>query len=151
MYISRACWKNCAEGFLGYSTVVQVPLILKHNKISNLKCVGWCIKLHTDAPWLQDCVDWTSKRHLLYGKYSWNEVFWQPKPPFHGSSRRPSDFTSVFNTGLQHKNKQFFCSAQFFQNARNRRCICIFILHITVLQYWYGYRIGINIQYGNII
>ena len=27
------------------------------NKMSNLKGVGWCIKPHTDAPWLQDCVE----------------------------------------------------------------------------------------------
>ena len=49
--------------------------------MSNLKGVGWCIKPHTDAPWLQDCVDWPFRRHLLEEKYSWNEVFWQPKPP----------------------------------------------------------------------
>ena len=30
---------------------------------------------------------------------------------------KPSDFTSVLHTGLKHKNKQIFCSAQFLQTA----------------------------------
>ena len=76
--------------------------------MSNLKGVGWCIKPHTDAPWLQDCVDWPFKRHLLYEKYSWNEVFWQPKPPLSMALRGElSDFTSVLHI-LTWKINRFF-------------------------------------------
>ena len=105
--------------------------------MSNLKGVGWCIKPHTDAPWLQDCVDWPFKRHLLSEKYSWNEVFWQPKAPLSMALRgEPSDFTSVLHTGLKHKNKQIFCSAQFFQTA----WLTVYNYNIYITQ-WPGYFI----------
>ena len=33
------------------------------------------------------------------------------------TTKTSSDFTSVLHTGLKHKNKQIFCSAQLFQTA----------------------------------